>query len=117
MINDNDKQQDEIAQLKDLFVDLRVRLRNAEDRLHTLDHNNDVDVPKDRHGRNICLGDKVAFSATKVTRRGTGTVSRFASNFTRVFIRRTNTDEELQRAPHNVLVITDKEHTQDGNHQ
>ena len=111
MINDNGKQQDEIEQLKDLFVDLRVRLRNAEDRLQTLDHDNDVDVPKDRHGRNIRLGDKVEFSATKVTRRGTGTVSRFASNFTRVFIRRTDTDEEIQRAPHNIQVITVKEHT------
>ena len=123
MTSSTTQQADEITQLQEIFATLRLQLRAAELRLQTLNRTQDTnrdtshpdatglpgtatEPPRDRNGLLLHTGDKVKFSATKVTGQGTGTISRFASNNTRVFIIRDDDGREIQRAPHNVQLLS-----------
>lgn len=128
--NSDTHQSDEIEQLQDIFATLRVQLQTAELRLQALNQTQDTshhtdypdttgspdatnEPPQDRNGQPLHTGDKVKFSATKVTRRGTGTISRFASNCTHVFVICNNKNgHKIQQAPHNMQLLSDNQTTE-----
>ena len=122
--NGTTHQSDEIDHLQEIFATLCVQLRAAERRLQALNRaqgtesdsthpgttgsSNATDKPpRDRNGQVLHTRDKVTFSATKITQKGSGTISRFALNNTRVFIICHDNGNEIQRAPHNVQLLLD----------